>query len=203
MYRFEIINSFIKKHNFKNYLEIGVCHGDCIREVQCENKDGVDSGWEGHMVPETNFKMTSDAFFQQNEKIYDIVFIDGLHHSDQVDKDIINSINYTTDNGVIILHDCNPPTYAHSVIPCPNYQMAWNGDVYKSVLRFQQNNQNHTFFTVDSDWGVGVILKNTKPTHTLTPEQYQRGIDDWFYFDKNRKELLNLMSIQSFKEIHQ
>ena len=101
MYRFDIINHFIKKYNFKNYLEIGVFNGECIEAIDIFHKDGVDPGVEGVVHPKVNYPITSDEFFEliKDEDIkYDIVFIDGLHHSDQVIKDITNSLKHSMDN---------------------------------------------------------------------------------------------------------
>ena len=38
--------------------------------------------------------MTSDEFFKQNEDTYDVIFIDGLHTSDAVYRDINNSLKF-------------------------------------------------------------------------------------------------------------
>ena len=120
MHRSEIINHFITKYNFVNYLEIGVFNGDCITKVIAQHKDGVDPGAEGVVHPEVNYPITSDEFFElikDHDVKYDIVFIDGLHHSDQVIKDINNSLKHTIDDGIIVMHDCNPPTQAHAQVP--------------------------------------------------------------------------------------
>jgi hypothetical protein len=196
MYRYEIINSFIKKYEFKDYLEIGVFKGECIREIECENKDGVDPGIENVLIEEVNYPMGSNEFFNQNNKKYDIVFIDGLHHSEQVDLDIKNALKWTNDNGVVLLHDCNPPTPNHAAVP--QIQEAWNGDVYKSVLKFQKNNKNYLYYTIDTDWGVGVIVKNKNQIYSLSDESYESGINNWDYFDSKRNELLNLISVDRF-----
>jgi hypothetical protein len=200
MRRFDIINTFIKKYNFKNYLEIGVYQGENIRKIIAPHKDGVDPGSEGHMTPEVNYPITSDEFFEliKNHKDikYDIIFIDGLHHSEQVDKDIENSLNHLIDNGVIVLHDCNPEKEEYSLVP--RISGPWNGDVYKSVLKFRQN-YNHSFFTVDTDCGCGVIINNNSGVSLCDKESLQRGLESWDYFDHNRKQLLNLISVDEFK----
>jgi hypothetical protein len=36
--------------------------------------------------------MTSDEFFEINKSTYDIIFIDGLHIDEQVERDIINGL---------------------------------------------------------------------------------------------------------------
>ena len=201
MYRFDIINHFITKYNFVNYLEIGVFNGECIEAVIAEHKDGVDPGSEGVVHPKVNYPITSDEFFdliKDHDVKYDIIFIDGLHHSDQVIKDITNSLKHTTDNGVIVMHDCNPPTQAHAQVP-RNGQNEWNGDTYKAFLQSRINNPQHEHFVVDDDWGVGVILKN-QSDFPITKENLQEGIDSWDYFDQNRKKLLNLITPDEFKE---
>ena len=59
--------------------------------------------------------MTSDEFFDflrtnEFDRKYDVIFIDGLHKSYQVKKDILNSLQFLNPKGYIVLHDCNPPT---------------------------------------------------------------------------------------------
>ena len=102
MYRFDIINKLIKENNFKNYLEIGVCDPrECFDKIECENKDSVDPGVEFEENP-VKYKMTSDEFFAQlkdDHPKYDVIFIDGLHLSWQVKKDIENSVKHLSDNG--------------------------------------------------------------------------------------------------------
>ena len=202
MRRFDIINHFIKKYKFVNYLEIGVFNGECIEAVEIFHKDGVDPGSEGVVHPKVNYPITSDEFFdliKDNPEIkYDIVFIDGLHHSDQVIKDINNSLRHTIDEGVIVMHDCNPPTKANAQVP-RNGQREWNGDVYKAFLQSRIDNNEHEHFVIDDDWGVGVILKN-KQDFPITKENLQEGINSWDYFDQNRKKLLNLVTPDEFKE---
>lgn len=197
MKRWDIINSIIEKKSFQTYLEIGVFKGQCFSKIRCNYKDGVDPCIENGNTTFVNFKLESDDFFKQNKTKYDLIFIDGLHHKAQVDKDIINSLEHTIENGIIILHDCNPPTEAHAAVP--RIQTDWNGDVYKSILEFQKINDKHHFFTIDTDWGIGVIIKNKPLEEIHEPNFYQKGIDNWNFFDKNRKKLLNLIDIKEFK----
>jgi hypothetical protein len=205
MYRYDIINTFIKKYNFKNYLEIGVFTGQCIREVIASKKDGVDPGVEGHTPPEVNYIMGSDQFFEilksRSEKNkYDIIFIDGLHHSDQVDKDIENCLEYLIDGGILMLHDCNPLKEEYTFVP--RKTGIWHGDVYKSILKFKLKNI-HTFFTVDTDCGCAVITKNYIKESNIDTESLEKALVSWEHFDANRTELLNLISPEKFKKIYE
>jgi hypothetical protein len=200
MYRFEIINTFIKKHNFKNYLEIGVFEGRNIREIIAPHKDGVDPTTElGKTIPEINYPITSDAFFdliKGHDIKYDIIFIDGLHISEQVNKDIQNALNHLVGGGIIVLHDCNPQVELWTKVP--RQSEAWHGDVYKSVLHFRQN-YPHKFITVDDDCGCGVIFNNVPEDNKCSVDDLQQGMESWEHFNTNRKQLLNLISVDEFK----
>lgn len=195
--RADLINYYIEDHGFINYLEIGVFDGENIRKIKAAHKDGVDPGSEGKMVPEVNFKMTSDEFFlliKGFDIYYDIIFIDGLHHSEQVDRDIANSLEHLVTDGIIVLHDCNPPTEGHAAVP--RQQSEWNGDVYKSIIKFRYEGK-YPCWVYDMDWGLGVIYKRearVKNISYISEEQYERGISDWEYFDKNRGDLLGLIN---------
>jgi hypothetical protein len=195
--RFDVINYLIEKYNFINYLEIGVFHGENIRKVKSPYKNGVDPGTEGYIVPEVDYPMTSDDFFnfiKDHEYIkYDIIFIDGLHEYNQVKKDIRNSLNHLQPNGFIILHDCNPVSY-EAQIP-DRKTVAWNGDVWKSFVEFRKNNPNFECGVIDTDFGVGFIKNNN---NILYNSDVILDID-YYTFDSDRKKYLNLITWDEFK----
>lgn len=193
--RYDIINYLIDKYKLINYLEIGVFKGENIREVKAIHKDGVDPGVEGYTAPEVNYPMGSDEFFKliegHDEIKYDIIFIDGLHHADQVEKDIKNALNHVVDGGFILLHDCNPVSYESQLVP--RQTIVWNGDTWKAFVDFKVHYPKMECCVVDTDFGVGVI-KVGKPIYTL-----QDNIWEWDYFNSNKKQLLNLITWDEFK----
>lgn len=196
----DIINFFIKKYNYQNYLEVGTRNiNDNFILIDCPNKECIDPAplnQEG-----ITYKMTSDEAFKiikKNKILYDIIFIDGLHLEEQVDRDIKNSIECLKHNGTIILHDCNPPTEIHG---CENYEKArqytygfWNGTVYKSIVKF--NKYNTCCYVIETDWGCGVIRPNQQKKNIKI--NFNPLKMDWNYFDKNRKKLLNLKTTKEF-----
>ena len=195
MKRYDIINTMIKKYNYVNYLEIGVRDpSQCFDKIIAEHKDGVDPEPLGNNV---NYPITSDQFFEliKDEDIkYDIIFIDGLHLMEQVDKDIENSLKHLTDNGVIVMHDCNPPTEFYQR---ENYEVdgqfpPWNGTVWKSFAKLRLNNQDLDLCCVDCDWGIGIIRRGVSSNPKLS------GKLDFNFLNKNRKYLLNLISVNEF-----
>jgi hypothetical protein len=190
-----LINRIVQINKFESYLEIGVFKGDTIRNVLVSRKDGVDPGFEGHMSEFVNYRMTSDDFFKitPKELKYDIIFIDGLHHSCQVDKDINNSLDHLNFGGCILLHDCNPPN--EELQSVPRKTALWNGDVWKSVVKLRCSDPNLDISVVDTDWGIGIIRRGSQVT-------YKKASMDaclqWSYFEKNREELLNMISVDEF-----
>jgi hypothetical protein len=194
--RYDIINYLIERYKLVNYLEIGVFQGENIRLINAPHKDGVDPGHEGYVVPEVNYPMTSDGFFdlikEHKDIKYDIIFIDGLHHADQVEKDIQNSLNHLIPNGFIVMHDCNPVSYEAQLIP--RETIAWNGDTWKAFVDFKYNHPSYKCCVIDTDFGVGVIQNNNEERNQLSLETWK-----WDDFNKNRKQSLNLISWDEFK----
>ena len=197
MERFEIINALIKAHNYKSYLEIGVRNPDeCYNYINCRTKQGVDPGLEGE-YPVT-FRMTSDEFFKSNTQNYDIIFIDGLHIDEQVERDILNSLSYINEKGSIVLHDCNPPETHHAREDY--YDMStpagccWNGTVWKAIVKIRSEIKGIYTSTVDTDWGVGIIQKSNKENKIINDNLYY----SYKKFSNNRNYYLNLISPQEF-----
>lgn len=202
MKRYELINLLIKENKYKTYLEIGVYVGNNIKEIVCEIKDSVDPYItdDFDLLPKkyeypVKYRVTSDDFFENIAPTldykYDIIFIDGLHLTEQVDKDIENSLKYLNENGTIVLHDCNPDSYDLQIVP--RVYEYWSGNVWKSVVKIRHRGDLDVF-VIDSDTGLGVITKKTPVENTKMLEKEL----EWEYFDKNRKSLLCLISETDF-----
>jgi hypothetical protein len=202
--RWDIINYLIKKNQYDTYLEIGVNDGLCIRQIDIANKDGVDpspgSEVGGMVVPEVNYCMSSDDFFSSidEHQKYDIIFIDGLHNSIQVDKDIINSLKHLNKNGIIVLHDCNPPTYELQAIP--RVTGLWNGDVWKSIAKLRCTRSDLKVSVIDTDWGIGIVHPGSQKIYDSL--KFEDIKNNWQYFDNNREEILNIISLDQFYELY-
>lgn len=215
MNRWDIINSFIEKHNYKSYLEIGYYKGWSFDQVKCEKKYAVDPNPckneaqqkmpNGEMVGpivETEHiinKTTSDSFFFNLPDYvkYDIIFIDGLHEASQVTKDIHNALDHLKPGGIIVMHDCNPPEYLHTTT---GINGCWTGDTYKAFIKWRLQNPMYDSYTIDTDWGCGVITQDIVYLDWLEYHDIDTSKEtEWSYFDQHRKDLLNLISIEEFK----
>lgn len=192
MIRFEIINAIAEKIGARDYLEIGVNDGYCFEKVEIENKDAVDPEPRSH---HTNFRITSDKFFEylNPKKGYDIIFIDGLHLHRQSRLDFFNAERHLNPGGFILFHDTNPPSWDLALEEWVHE--AWNGTVYQTIIELRAKWPNLSIFTVDTDWGVTVVRKGQQQTLDINLDECM----NYDFFDRNRKEILNLVSVDEFK----
>ena len=142
--RYSIINKNSK--SMINYLEIGIEYGYTFERINIYNKIGVDPDPKIHDAK--ILKMTSDEFFEKNETKMDIIFIDGMHQSDYVLRDLNNSINCLSEIGMIFIDDIIPKTEREQFkIPIKHvyengilkYRESWTGDVWKVIYFLLQH----------------------------------------------------------------
>lgn len=193
--RSQLINQLIKKNNYQSYLEIGVNTpaqpGYNWYNVTVAVKHGVDP----NPAVQATFPFPSDEFFAKhvNQK-YDIVFVDGLHLFEQAYRNIVNSLQWLNDNGTIVVHDCNPTQEITQ--RRERASNVWHGDVWKAILQLQSENPNIEIFTVDTDEGCAVIRKGHQELYTTNPNNEDRYT--YKFFNKHRKEILNLITPEDF-----
>ena len=198
--------------HYRSYLEIG-CHTNTTFNVvkdMFQLSIGVDPKQGG------THRMTSDAFFSTNHLTFDVIFIDGLHHSEQVAKDIDNALRYLNPGGTIVMHDCNPTTKISQLRIREVHEETftvdwwrdgtnhWNGDTWRATLPLRLRDDVEIVIG-DFDSGVAVIRKR-RNTHRLqgqyeemllmSPDPLQAFTYE--YFDKHR---LHLHRLLSFKDL--
>ena len=192
--RNSVISQLIETHGYRRYLEIGVERGQVFRSVRCPVKHGVDPA-----SPHATFRISSDEFFDmlRAEVRYDLIFVDGLHVDEQAQRDIENSLEHLSDDGMIVVHDCNPPTEWHQ----RSYEearrtgfYAWNGTVWKAFVRLRATRSDLEMCVVNADWGCGLIRPgNQLPIELDAPLTYQE-------FARNRSTWLGLIDVDQFQE---
>lgn len=183
----ELLNYIARKINAKTYVEIGVFNPDHnFNLIEVENKIGVD--------PDSNAKadcrMTSDQFFKFfgaiNGKV-DLTWIDGLHHEDQVQRDIEGAWDITHPGGVIAIHDCNPHSERITHVPRDNGE--WTGNVYKAICRLVYP---ASYFTLNFDYGCCVIRKE----EAFQLMRFNDMKVTWDEFNAHRETMINLISLE-------
>ena len=205
--RSQIINDILTLfEGTTTYLEIGLRNPeDNFAKISATHKHSVDPGYEYEANP-ADYKMISDAFFSEldagtilsHDIRFDVVFIDGSHLADQVDKDIENAMRYLSEKGVIVLHDCNPPTIWHAretrdatFSPSAN---VWNGTTWKAFYKWRTQ-QGVYSCCIDTDWGVGLLSRHYNFGRPV--EIYNRFFE-YAELEKNRTRDLNLISYDDF-----
>ena len=198
--RTDLLNHLATKYQLKTYLEIGVQNpSQNFDKIQCGYKISVDPDKNAHAT----ICMTSDRYFditiglnQKNtgiQKLFDLIFIDGLHTAEQVKKDFENALKVLSPNGFIVLHDCNPLKEEYTIVPRPTKTGHWNGDVFRfAITLVSKTFTNDQAFTVDIDNGMVVYRAGQEYRSSEVPEIV------WAEFDRHRKHLLNLVSWDEF-----
>jgi len=186
--RYDVINTLIKRYKYKKYLEIGVHNNECFDKINIEFKKGIDP------KPLKSFEcvsiMTSDDFFKKSNHKWDIIFIDGLHIEEQVDRDISNSLACLNLGGIIALHDCRPKKIEETTTKRLYFDMSWHGTVWKSFVKLRMTRNDLVLYTID-EAPMGIIHRgrqNIIPYEELTFEQ----------FISNEKYYLNLITADEF-----
>ncbi len=157
----ELLNALIEKYNLKSYLEIGINNpANNFDRIRCESKTGVDPEMAGPVsISEGSYisTKTSDQFFTAPRGPYDLIFIDGLHHADQVKRDFNNSLRCLSDNGFIVIHDVLPENEDGTLVP--RQTKKWWGDVYKWAMSIGDY-KGISFKTFNIDEGCMLVWKS-------------------------------------------
>ncbi|MGC4020676.1 MAG: class I SAM-dependent methyltransferase [Cyclobacteriaceae bacterium] len=213
MDRIQVINELMQQKGLRNYIEIGVFNGNVFFKIKSGFKVAVDPDFRFDWLRKCGkaivnpynlmnhyFEKTSDDFFANdastlllNRKI-DIALIDGMHEYAYALRDVENVLKYLNDDGIILLHDCNPMT-PDAAISAAEWRLngskgVWNGDVWKTILNIRSLRSDLTAFVLDCDHGLGIVVK--RPSVTL-PFSFE-NIDDFTFedFRANRNHWLNL-----------
>ncbi|MFZ1809270.1 MAG: class I SAM-dependent methyltransferase [Cyclobacteriaceae bacterium] len=227
MKRTHVINAILEKKNrHTSYLEIGVRNGNCFFQINANRRIAVDPefviGKRTYFnayrsqplkwLKDSFYSLTSDEYFERKAKSKPkatAILIDGLHTYEQSYRDVQSSLNILEEDGVIVMHDCNPKSEAEA-FPTDSYESAlnsnlpgwrnvWCGDVWKTVLHLQTQ-PNLEVCVLDTDFGLGLVRKSTKPEPQLVMDV--AGIKNLSYADlaANRESWLNLKSKDYLQE---
>lgn len=210
--RHDVINSLTKPGD--KYLEIGVEYGYTYSNTHFLDKTGVDPD------PKCDFssikKCLSDEFFlllKEREKKgttlgkdkYNVIFIDGMHHSENVLRDFNNSVNVLSEGGFIFLDDILPLNYNEQLkIPRQHYYEngilkygeEWTGDVWKLVYhllaKYSANINFGYFYNINYR---GVLFINIKEYFQIPETESEiNEINGYEYFEHYNSYLSILSS---------
>lgn len=182
----ELLNYLATKYNLKSYLEVGVQSPDNnLNKIKCEYKVGVDPDVTSKQV----FRCTSDEYFDSAHKeSFDLIFIDGLHHADQVKRDFENSLRCLNNGGFIVIHDTLPENEEGTIVP--RQTKVWWGSVYQFAMTLNSRT-DVGFFTLNMDNGCTVVWKHqSEIDKTKLADAYNL---DWETYKSIGSVLLNVI----------
>ena len=186
MNRAEILKAIQKHYNYQKYLEIGVKAKFTFDQMECEFKVGLDK----RRACNPTRIMSSDEYFDSEEykdEQFDLVFVDGDHSKEQVEKDIDNSLKRLLPNGTVVLHDMNPLNEDHLN---PNLC----GDGWEAFAKLRTTRKDLNMFCIPDDLGVGIIQKGSQE---LYEDEIKSG---WDFFYKHKNELMKFVEFNKMTE---
>lgn len=192
----QLLNYLASKYELQAYLEIGVQNpNNNFDKINCRYKIGCDPDVTNDV---RIYEGTSDQYFigygQEGDKtMLDLIFIDGLHHSDQVKRDFENSLRCLTDNGFILIHDTMPDD--ESTTHVPRDSKMWHGDVYKFAMTLNTYD-DIGFITFPIDCGCTLVWKI--PGKKGLPQVH---IMDWHTYKKIGNVLLNVVPVKEIETL--
>lgn len=201
------------------YLEIGVATGKSLALARLGARAlGIDpasaeQAFLSFNSPENDpqlYKMTSDDFFSNMDVTkemggphFDVAFIDGLHHFDQVLRDFINLEKLAGPGSIILIHDCLPINAR--VAARDRSTWFWTGDVWKVIPCLLAVRPDLEIVTLPVSPSGIALVRRLDPSSRILERQYESLVqhfatlelpDDW----GDRCNLLNVhMDQAAFK----
>lgn len=177
----------------RTYLEIGVATGKSLALVRHATRAlGVDPATaesarliyhSPENVPQL-YRMTSDEFFEQHDirqelgrDSFDLAFIDGLHHFDQVLRDFINLEQYAGPDSVVLIHDCLPVD--PQVATRERSTAFWTGDVWRIIPCLQAVRPDLEIITLPLAPAGLAVVRRLDPASRVLARHYD-GIVEQF-----------------------
>ena len=229
MNRIKVVQQALDERAKPVYLEIGVSHGFAFRRIAADEKIAVDPAFrlsarsrrlaDAKAQATHYFETTSDAFFASQtaflaQRGIDVALIDGLHSYGQVVRDVENTLRYLRDDGIIVLHDCNPANridrFSRDVVrrlscaepqaePPLAHRPPWSGDVWKAIVHLRSTRDDLRIAVLKCDLGVGILRKGP-PESRLSYSAAQIEALNYEDLAADRDRLLNLKPPAYFGE---
>ena len=139
------------------------------------------------------------------ENLYDAVFVDPFHTYESSMIDLLGAFALVRPGGTIVVHDCHP---TDPEIVSPGYRFGiWCGVTYWAFLDFVLGRAGIEYFTVDADYGCGVIRKTGRSSgdHDAALEfawKIAARLEEqrYAFFREHDVELLRLITARRFRE---
>lgn len=159
----------------RNYLEIGTHRGASVSTMTCDAicidpNLKVEGNATGSRKRTMFFQMPSDEFFRAHDPRallgpIDLAFLDGLHLSEALLRDLINAERHSHSGTLTLLHDCLPinnrmtsrtQNTGNEQEPA-EIRSFWTGDVWRVLPILQETRPDLSIFLIDCP-PTGLVL---------------------------------------------
>jgi len=194
----------------KAYFEVGTHLGRSVKAFSCPavcvdphfmlDQDVIGTRAETHF-----YQTPSDDFFKQNDLrgIFksgpDICFLDGMHRSEYLLRDFMNTERLCHRRSLIFMHDCFPVnarmamrTHEAGDEAEGHWAGAWTGDVWKVVPLLQAHRPDLKILLLDCAPTGLVVVSNLNPESTVLSERYSGVVDDLRAMDLEKHTIRKL-----------
>jgi Methyltransferase domain len=180
--RAAVIQGILSLFEAPSYLEVGVSRGATFHRVRAARKVAVDPSFRFDVEaarrdhPEATYhEVPSDRYFgaliDPGER-FDVIFIDGMHTFEQTLRDLLNALLFWRRDGVIVIDDVHPSSYAASVADLDEREAvqqatgdtnaAWMGDVFRLVYFIDTMCQQFSYATTTDNHGQLVMWQERR-----------------------------------------
>ena len=185
MHRADVIQRLLDRYPDPVYLEVGVETGVTFHAIRAARKIAVDPTFQFDQAAaradpinrsSEYHEVESDIYFadiRARDDIFDVIFLDGLHTFDQTLKDLLSAIDCLRPDGVIVIDDIMPDSYAASLPEVERVRAfyalrppssSWMGDVYRLVFFIDQYLPAFSFATMGENHGQLVMWRQPRPS---------------------------------------
>ena len=179
-----VIQEIIARKRARTYLELGVLAGENFFPLRVRHKTAVDPHFgfsrrvKGRWILKNRANLrakyrecTSRAYFADLKPSarFDVVFVDGLHTYEQSLEDVLNSLAHLSDDGVIVIDDCNPRSSSSAypaqswadaaALALPGWTGEWSGEVWKTICHLRCTRNDVNAWVLDCDSGLGIVTR--------------------------------------------
>ncbi len=196
--RNQVVQSVLDLFEAPDYLEVGVNRGVTFKALKAATKVAVDPkflfDFEAEASANIQFhETTSDDYFGHiatHDMAFDVIYLDGLHTSEQTIRDLLNAFAFLKHDGVIVIDDVFPSSYIASLPERQHTRVirqatadpsgAWMGDVFRLVFFVETFCQQYSYATVNNNHGQLVLWREPRKS---VPERTLRGVSEKDYKD--------------------
>jgi len=227
-----MINHLAGVHGYRRYLELctpstGLQYAridrskllTCTRLMYRCSDDYDDGMVVDHRSADLDIAGCLQEIRRKGQAPFDIALIDSYHEYGTSWRDLVEGFHLLRPGGTLMVHDCLPPT---AEIAGPEFESgAWCGVTYQAFIDFVSSRDDLAFYTVDTDYGCGVVRKLAGPSAAHRPgdrastdvsgannepaalfKEWQARRDDhrarFAFLQAHKHRLLNLISIEEF-----